>query len=80
MAFKKQTFKKSDLKKVEILSPVVLKSGGPIMSLDRIDAEQAICTWKDDNKVQTAIFGPSMLYKCIPVGNTFKKLEEANGM
>jgi uncharacterized protein YodC (DUF2158 family) len=61
----RHTFKLSDLKKVaEPLNPVVLKSGGLIMSLDHMDGDMAVCTWKDSDAVHIAKFDIRCLYNC----------------
>lgn len=48
--------------------PVVLKSGGPVMELESVEGEDALCSWTgDDGRLGRAVIPVVCLYACAPV-------------
>jgi uncharacterized protein YodC (DUF2158 family) len=48
--------------------PVVLKSGGPVMDLETVEGENALCSWYGaDMKLARAVFPLACLYECKPL-------------
>jgi uncharacterized protein YodC (DUF2158 family) len=42
---------------------VLLKSGGPKMTVSEIDEDSVFCRWFHNNRVQSACFAPEQLKK-----------------
>ena len=60
---RRDTFEMNELAKVEPpASPVILKSGGPIMDLIEFGEGLAVCEWEDGR----ARFPLSSLYRLVP--------------
>ncbi len=43
-------------KKIDVGDVVQLKEGGPWMTVDRIDAEHAVCLWQEGELLRREIF------------------------
>ena len=44
------------MKEIEAGAVVQLRSGGPKMTVNKVEGSEAVCNWFDGNKAQTAIF------------------------
>lgn len=61
-------FVAADLVKVpDPARPVVLKSGGPIMSILTVEGDRALCEWAGDGETQRGLFPLACLYEVRPL-------------
>jgi uncharacterized protein YodC (DUF2158 family) len=69
MDLRRGKFPNNQLVSVQLpATPVVLKSGGPVMSLGCVEGGYAYVSWTDDNgRVQRHRFPSECLLSCVPL-------------
>jgi hypothetical protein len=46
--------------------PVILKSGSPVMDVESVEGDQALCCWREnDGKLCRAVYDVACLYDCV---------------
>ncbi len=63
---KRDKFQETDLEKIERKNPVVLNSGGPVMEVETVEGNRALCRWEVNNKLARAVFPVACLSRLVP--------------
>ena len=63
----RKVFNVSELTPVNESNFVILASGGPLMEIESLENDKALCKWTDNEKIARAVFPIKCLRKLVPI-------------